>query len=132
MIRIDSEGRVSRHFWPHLLMLAAALAGLAWDHSGAAGQRGFWSALVLGEILEPVTLLLGGLAGWWLLRHRLLLPCLLGLGLVVGFGVTAVSFEHMGRSAHFSLVLARVVAVLLTGYAANALRLLLDPPAPRF
>lgn len=128
MIRFDSEGRVTRHFWPHLLLLAAALAGLAWDL--VLGQ-GVWTHLVVGEILEPVTLLLAGVAGWWLLKHRHLLPALLALGLIVGFGVTAVSFENMGRSAHFSLVLARVIAVVLTGYTLNALRLLLDPPAPK-
>jgi hypothetical protein len=129
VIRYDAEGHVHRSFLPHLLLLGASLLALAWDQ---LRRDGFWTGLVAGEVLEPVTLLLAGLAGWWLLRHRFLLPVLLVLGLVVGFGVTAVSFEHMGRSAHFSLVLARLLAVLLTGYAANALRLLLAPPPPRF
>ena len=128
MIRFDSEGRVTRYFWPHLLLLGAALVGLAWDQT--LGQ-GVWTYLIVGELLEPVTLLLAGVAGWWLLRHRHLLPVLLALGIVVGFGVTAVSFENLGRSAHFSLVLARLIAVVLAGYGFNALRLLFDPPAPK-
>lgn len=129
MIRFDAEGHAKRYFWPHLSLAAVALAALAWD---LLAGTGFWSALVAGEILEPVTLLLAGVAGWWLIRHRYLLPALLAIGLLVGFGVTAVSFENMGRSAHFSLVLARVIAVVLTGYGFNALRLLVDPPTPRF
>ena len=129
MIRFDAEGQVTRSFWPHALLAAAALAALAWD---LLVGNGFWTALILGEVLEPVTLLLAGIAGWWLLRHRYLLPALLAIGLLIGFGVTAVSFENMGRSAHFSLVLARVIAAILTGYAFNALRLLIDPPTPRF
>ncbi|WP_119168362.1 hypothetical protein [Algihabitans albus] len=129
MIRFDAEGRVKRYFWPHLSLAAAALAGLAWD---LLSGQGLWTGLIVGELLEPVTLLLAGVTGWWLLRHRYLLPALLAIGIIVGFGVTAVSFENMGRSAHFSLVLARVVAVVLTGYSLNALRLLLDPPTPRF
>jgi hypothetical protein len=127
VIRYDEEGRVSRSFRPHLAVLAAMLAGLAWDWS----HKGFWTELVVGEILEPVTLLLAGIAGWWLLRHRVLIPVLLAVGVIVGFGVTAVSFENMGRAAHFSLVVARIIAVFLTGYAFNAARLLFDPPPPR-
>ncbi len=127
MIRYDAEGRVHRSFRPHLLLLAACLAATAWDQM----RGGFWTALVIGEVLEPVTLLLAGVAGWWLLRHRILFPVLLAFGLIVGFGVTAVSFEHPGRSAHFSLVAARLIAVVLTGYAFNAARLLIDPPRPR-
>jgi hypothetical protein len=111
-----------------LAVLALALAGLAWDWGTGSG---FWTGLVLGEVLEPVTLLLAGIAGWWLLKHRWLLPTLLAIGVLVGFGVTAVSFENPGRAAHFSLVLARLIAVVLTGYAFNAARLLLDPPPPR-
>lgn len=129
MIRFDAEGHVKRFFWPHASLAATALAALAWD---LLVGNGFWTALILGEVLEPVTLLLAGIAGWWLLRHRYLLPALLAIGLLIGFGVTAVSFENMGRSAHFSLVLARVIAAILTGYALNALRLLIDPPTPRF
>ena len=124
MVIFDEEGFPHRYFWPHLLVLTLAGAGalLLAETPGAALQA----------MLDPATLLLTGLAGWLILKHRYLLPSLLALGLVLGYGITAADFQSLGQSAPPRLVGLRLLAAVATGYAANALRLWLRPPAPRF
>jgi nucleoside recognition membrane protein YjiH len=124
MVIYDSEGHPRRRFWPHLLVLvgiAAAALGLSITPEELASTA-----------VEPVNLLLAGLAGWWILKHRYLLPGLIALGIVVGFGITAADFDTLGQTASPRLVVLRLLAAIGTGYLANALRLWLDPPEAKF
>lgn len=131
MIRWDAEGHPHRSFLAHLLVAAAVAVLLSleppWQEPGDN-----WPAAVLSAALDPVNLLLAGVTGALLLRHRLLLPALLVLGLVIGYGISFVDFTAPGQTAPAPLVLARMLACLAVGYLANALRLWLAPPAPRF
>ncbi len=136
MIRWDREGHPHRSFGPHLLVLAAALALLAASRAGWLGAPGGdgpdLPLAVARAAIDPVTLLLAGLAGWWLLAHRLLLPALLGLGVVIGYGISFIDFADIGATAPARQVAVRILACLAVGYLANALRLWLSPPPPRF
>ena len=124
MVVFDEEGFPRRYFWPHLIVLAlTASASFALRQSPQALAQ---------AMLDPANLLLAGLAGWWILKHRYLLPTLLALGLLLGFGITAANFQNLGQTAPLALVALRLLATLAVGYAANALRLWLRPPAPRF
>lgn len=74
--------------------------------------------------------------------HRAFLPHLLFGGLlaaallllwpVIGYGIDFVDFGDPGATAAPQRVAARLLACLGVGYPANALRLWLAPPAPRF
>lgn len=136
MIRWDAEGHPHRSFLPHLLvglLLAAGLVALGLLTLGRPGAAGAgWAGAVAGAALDPVNLLLAGVTGWLLLRHRQLLPALLLLGLVIGYGIDFVDFSDPGATAAPRQVAARLLACLGVGYLANALRLWLAPPAPRF
>jgi len=123
MIIYDEEGHPHRRFWPHLLALALTALGFALlrQPPGAVAQA----------LLDPASLLLAGLAGWYILKHRQLLPSLCLLGLLLGYGITAANFDSLGQSAPPELVALRLLACLATGYASSALRLLLMPPAPK-
>lgn len=134
MVRWDAEGHPHRSFLPHAAVVAGALALIALDLTGVelSGPAEGAASAVLPAVFDPVTLLLAGLTGWLLLRHRWLVPALLALGVVIGYGIGFANFTQQTRPPTPELVGARIVGCLAVGYLANALRLLLAPPAPRF
>lgn len=129
MVRWDAEGHPHRSFLPHAAVLAGTLALVALHLAGPA--EGLVPP-VARSVLDPVTVLLAGPTGWLLLRHRWLVPALLALGLVIGYGIGFADFTQQAVAPARELVGARVLGCLAVGYLANALRLLLAPPAPRF
>lgn len=108
-----------------------ALAGFALLAAADLLGEGGWTMRVLAAAVEPVILLLAGLCGWWVTRQRHLLPALIALGLIVGWGLSAVDFAQPGAAAPPALVASRLLACLAVGYLSNLLRLLLRPPSAR-
>lgn len=111
-----------RRFFPHLILLGllAATVGIGFLTNSAV--VGILMGATAAFLTDPVILIIAALIGGILVRQVLLVPTLVIFGLAAHVIIAEINVDLGARVTWWS-ALSSILAALIAGYAANALRL---------